>query len=126
MTVYDRPIATALRLIEKYGVECEWRKSEVVSADPDKPWEGGSQVPDTFNPFICFLPATSGASDFGLSKFRTGTEQEGFSTFGLMGAQEFNPEITDRLTRDGNVLVLKAIDTLNPADQVVLYILSIV
>lgn len=127
MTVgaYDDDIATALELIEEFGQQCVWRK-EVVARDPDQPWLGGNQTSDDHQPFIAFIPATDGSSGFGLSKFRQGTDDVAFSTFGLMGAQEFTPEVTDTVLRGGTPLVIAAIDTLQPAEDVVLYILSIV
>lgn len=125
MGVYDRSIETALRLIERYGIQCEWRSGDVTPADPDRPWLGGERVPGVHNPFIAFVPATDGSSSFGLTKFREGSEVEGFTTFGLMAPQDFEPQVTDRVTRDGSLLVIKAIDVLKPADVPVLYVLSI-
>lgn len=125
MGAFDRQIQTALRLIEKNGEQCDWLTGKVVATDPAKPWLGGARSATVKHPYICFLPATDGASGFGLSKFRAGTEVEAFSTFGLMGAQDFEPDITDIVTRDGKALVIKAIDAIKPAEQVVLYILSI-
>lgn len=127
MGVYDRPIATALRLIAKYGQVCEWRKTGVVVPDdPARPWLGGSQSQVLHQPSIAFVPATSGASDFGLTKFRQGGgDSASFSTFGLMGAQDFTPEVVDKLTRDGEPLVIVAVDTLAPNGEPILHILSI-
>lgn len=126
MGVYDRQIATALRLIERYGQVCEWHKDQVVPDDPNRPWLGGGTVPDPHSPSIAFLPATDGASGFGVSKFRgSDTEAASFNTFGLMGAQDFTPEVTDRLVRGGQPLVIVAVDTLAPNGEPVLHVLSI-
>lgn len=127
MGVYDEEIADALELIEEHGQVCEWHKDGVVPDDPDRPWLGGERVPVVKNPSICFLPATDGASGFGISKFRKeAADTVAFSTFGLMGAQDFTPEVRDRLVRDGSPLVLAAVDTLAPNGEVILHILSIV
>lgn len=126
MGAFDRQIETALRLIQKYGIQCDWRKGDIAPSDGNKPWLGGARDATVKHPFICFLPATDGASGFGINKFRADSEVEGFSTFGLMGAQDFDPDVTDLLSRSGTPLVIKSIDTIKPADAVVLYILSIV
>jgi len=122
---YDRQIATALRLIAQYGMVCQWHKDTLVLDDPTKPWQGGGGAPAVKTPSIVFIPATDGASGFGLSKFRDG-ETQSFSTFGLMGAVDFEPLTTDSVYRDGQPLVISAVDVLKPNEQVVLYILSIV
>ena len=128
MGVYDRQIATALRLIEKYGQQCEVRKSGVaVPDDPHRPWLGGEAPPQVHTPHIAFVPATSGASSFGMTKFRDrDANSASFSTFGLMGAQDFTPQVTDQLSRDGQPLVIVAVDTLSPNGEPILHILSIV
>jgi hypothetical protein len=124
--VFDDEIATALELIEENGQVCDWHKGEVTLADPDRPWLGGDAVPDIRQVSICFLPATDGASGFGLSKYRAGEDVPAFSTFGLMGAVDFEPELHDKVMRGGTPLVIVAIDKLQPNEQTLLYILSIV
>jgi hypothetical protein len=127
MADYSEDIAMALELIEEDGEQVVWQKVTTQLADPDQPWlGGGDSAPVNHTPFIVFVPATDGASGFGISKFRQGEEQTAFSTFGLMGAQDFDPQTTDVVLRGGQPLVIKSIDTLKPAEQVVLYILSIV
>lgn len=127
MSIYDRSIASALRMIERYGVQCQWTSGKVVAADPDRPWLGGAAEPGTHEPFICFLPAsTTAVTGFGLTAFRKDTDVGEFSTYGLMGAQDFTPDMGDRVLRDGQPLVIKNIDVLMPADVPILYILSIV
>jgi hypothetical protein len=125
--VFDDEIATALELIEENGEVCDWHKDAVVLDDPDSPWLGGDSTPDVKHPSICFLPATDGASGFGITKFRRpGDDIPSFSTFGLMGAVDFKPEVTDKVLRGGQPLVIVAIDELKPNEQTLLYILSIV
>jgi hypothetical protein len=128
MTVgaYDEDIAMALELIEEAGQQCVWRKQTTTPADPDRPWLGGVDTPVDHTPFIAFVPATDAPSGFGLTKFRQGEDVPVFSTFGLMGAQAFEPEIADVLLRGGVPQVLAAVAEIRPAEEVVLYVLSIV
>jgi hypothetical protein len=125
--VFDDEIATALELIKENGQVCDWHKDGVVLVDPNRPWLGGNPIEDIRHPSICFVPATDGASGFGMTKFRAGGEDvPSFSTFGLMGAVDFEPKLHDKVLRGGAPLVIVAIDELRPAEEVVLYVLSIV
>jgi len=125
MGVYDRAIETALRLIAKYGQVCQWRKDVTTLVDPDKPWLGGTSEPFIYEPSICFLPAGSATSGFELVQFNDGQVGE-FSTVGLMGVHNFEPSVTDVVTRGDQQLVIKKVDALRPAEVPVLYVLSIV
>lgn len=123
---YDEDIQAALEMIEEFGVQCLWTKDAAPPTDPDRPWLGGAPDPDDHQPFICFVPASSvSTSGFGLSKYMRDTEVADFSTFGLMGAQSFTPELTDKVTLNGKAIVVVAVDTLAPAGDPVLHILSI-
>jgi hypothetical protein len=125
--LFDDEIATALELIEENGQVCDWHKDTVTLTDPTQPWLGGDSVPDVKHPSICFVPATDGASGFGLTKFRKPADDvPSFSTFGLMGAVDFEPAINDKVMRGSEPLVIVAIDELKPNEQTLLYILSIV
>jgi hypothetical protein len=125
--VFDDEIQTALELIAENGQVCDWHKDTTDLDDADRPWLGGDTVPDVKQPSICFIPATDGASGFGITKFRkAGDDVPSFSTFGLMGAVDFDPEVTDKVVRGGTPLVIVAIDKLQPNEQTLLYILSIV
>jgi hypothetical protein len=126
--VFDEEIATALELIEENGQVCDWHKDTVTLTDPDRPWLGGDPVPDVRHPSICFVPATDTPSGFGLTKFRRegADDAPSFSTFGLMGPVDFEPQVADKVIRGGTPLVIVAIDKLQPNEQVLLYVLSIV
>ncbi len=123
MGQYDDEIATAQELIAEAGMMCEWTKEIVAPTDPDRPWLGGEPTPLHYHPMIAFLPATDGASGFGMTKFKDGVAN--FSTYGLMGAVSFIPQVGDKLTRGNQPLVIVDIDELKPAEDVLLYVLSI-
>ncbi len=122
--VFDEEIALALELIAENGMVCQWHKEVVTLADPDQPWLGGASVPTVKTPSICFLPASDGG-DFGAIQLRKGDDLPSFSTYGLMGAVDFEPLLGDKVMRGGEPLVIVAIDKLQPNEQVILYILSI-
>lgn len=124
MADYSQEIADVLEMIEEAGVQCEWRKGDLTPDDQSRPWLGGDNEPDQpFTPFIAFIPAVDHNFGFGIEKLSQGSTS--FSTFGLMGAQDFTPEVSDSLTRKGKPMTLVAVDTLAPAGDPVLHILSI-
>jgi hypothetical protein len=124
--VFDDEVATALELIAENGQVCQWHKDTTALADPQRPWLGGASVPDVKDVSICFVPATDGASGFGMTKFRQREDVPAFGTYGLMGAVDFEPKVTDKVMRGGVPLVIVAIDELKPNEQTLLYVLSIV
>lgn len=123
--VFDDEIAMALELIAENGQVCDWYKQSVELEDEDKPWLGGTNTPTKYTPSICFVPATSGDSGFGITKFRKDTEVPEFTTYGLMGAVSFTPQVTDLVERNSQPLVIVSIDVLQPNEQIILYILGI-
>jgi hypothetical protein len=122
--VFDEEIEMALELIAENGQVCDWHKDTTTLTDPDRPWLGGDTVPVVKQPSICFIPATD-SGGFGITKMRKDADVPAFSTYGLMGAVDFNPQVSDKVLRDGTPLVIVAIDKLKPNEQTLLYILSI-
>lgn len=115
----------AREMIADDGMVCQWRKQVVTPIDPDKPWTGSTTVDTVHDVPIAFVPANSGM--FGLTRYREAIEAGEFTTFGLMAPPVgWVPELSDLVTRGGQPLVLRYVDTLRPAEDVVLYILSIV
>jgi hypothetical protein len=122
---YDDDIAAAREAIEEDGMLCQWRKQVVTPIDPDRPWAGSTTVEVVHEVPICFVPASGGM--FGLTRYRAAIEAGDFTTFGLMAPSEgWEPELSDLVRRGGQPLVLRNLDALRPAEDVVLYILSIV
>lgn len=123
MTVYTRFIATANRLIDKYGMQVTWSKDVLTPVDVTKPWLGSTNVPTDYTPTIAFIPANGNM--YGMEKYRSQIQAGELSLFGLMAPQEFEPELSDTLVRDGDTQVIKWIDEIKPADETVLYIVGI-
>jgi hypothetical protein len=121
---YDDDIAAVREAIEEDGQLCQWVKQTIVLTDPEKPWLGGEPVEVTHNESIIFVPASGNM--FGLTRYRAAIETGEFTTFGLMvPPKDFVPDLNDKVLRGGTLLVLVNLDTLRPAEDVVLYILSI-
>lgn len=121
---YDDDIAAAREAIEEDGMLCQWRKQTVTPIDETKPWAGNTSVEVEHDVPICFVPANGNM--FGLTKYKAAIEAGEFTTFGLMAPPVgWVPELSDLVKRSGQPLVLVNLDTLRPAEDVVLYILSI-
>lgn len=123
MTVYTNFIKTATRLIAKYGMPVRWSKDDLTAVDPTKPWQGSENEPQDYLPIVCFVSASGNM--FGMEKYKTQIDAGEISLFGLMAPQMFEPDLADTVVRDNEVLSIKWIDTIKPADEVVLYILGI-
>jgi hypothetical protein len=121
---YDDDIAAAREAIAEDGMVCQWRKQVATPVDEAKPW-AGSTTADVFHDApIAFVPASGGM--FGLTRHKAAIEAGDFTTYGLMAPPEgWVPELSDLVTRGGQPLVLVTMDTLRPAEDVVLYILGI-
>jgi hypothetical protein len=127
MAVFDRAIATALRLINKYGQIVEWKQlQEGVPANPDTPWIGGEPTTAIYSPVICILPLDKEGSEF--LRQLGGTEALTGNMYGLMGQIGFDPLIgqnTIKTLHDNKILTINTIDLLSPNGQKVLYTINI-
>lgn len=122
MAQFDRQIATALKLIKKYGQPIDWVHN-IESTDPATPWlpSVGSSV--SYEPIICFLPINTltPREIHAYLGYVPGIEAQTGMYYGLMGSVEFNPSLKDTVSRDGVKLNLATIDLLAPNGQKVLY-----
>ena len=126
MSVYARPIATAKRLIDKYGAFCTWEIPALLDHTvPGYPTE----VPDSAKSFENIKIAFFTARDLGRGVaeslgFKPGTEVPEGAVIGLMAASglPFIPSLNHTLTRkDGTPNTIANIDVLKPADEPILY-----
>ena len=120
MGVFDRQVATALRLISEKGQTVTWvKKANPVFADPNKPWikTDGSDVSYSvkvvFFPIYRDLKENQAVMDY--------TRREVGAEMCFMGQVSFNPELSDILIRDGVSLIVKNIDTIRPNGEVILH-----
>lgn len=125
VAVFDRAIATAERLIDKYGQQVVWNTVVKGASDPATPWKPTQAVDVPHNVVICFLPVDRESRQ--LFTFLRGTnEVVTGSILGYMkGNLDFIPHLQDTITRDGLTLKIKTLDLLSPNGQKVLYILEL-
>lgn len=115
MAMYDRQIKTAKRLIAKYGIDSPVTSKEVVTPNPNRPWET-TTVETTNNAPICFLPADAKTIEMmGL------TEVPVNAMLGYMGAVDFKVDLTSTILFDGKTWAIKALDILKPNGRTILY-----
>lgn len=127
MGVYDRPIATAQRLIAKYGEDCKWRKpAAVVEDEPGYPTTG--VVPDPVDcKMVFFSPRDLGRGTEEFLALLRGTELPENKEIGLLaGGITFSPELPDTIKRaSGLEIAIEKIDRLAPNGTPVLYYVTV-
>lgn len=129
MSVYARQVATAKRLIKKYGEVTSVTVKGMPTENPDFP---GQQMPgaDTqHKPSIAFFPLSSleiGAAvpiHASLAYTSMG-DLPGDTTIGYMAAEAFEPNLTTVFKRkSGAILKPIAIMKLDPNGETILYML---
>lgn len=126
MGVFDRQVATAKRLIARYGQACQWQKpAPEIEAEPGYPNVG--PLPDPVPVRIAwFSPRDLGRGTEEFMAALVGTEVSGSSEIGLMeGGVPFVPDDQDSVIRDGQGLSIKKIDRLAPNGEPILYYVSV-
>jgi len=121
MAQFDRQIATALRLIAKYGQAVTWKTvTDGAPVDPNQPWLP-TEAADTNNAAtICFVPAKDNEWRK-LLAYLKGTEVPAGKLAGLMGQVSFTPSLKDVVVRGSKTLRITNIDLLSPNGQAILY-----
>lgn len=125
---YNRQIATAKRLIEKYGQTVSFSRISETISDPLKPWEKTLGTPEVSNFKMVFIdPNATGISQLGKEflQYLKGSEILEGKLRGLLANNNFEPKPTDILTRNSKELKIYAINPLAPSDQTILYVLEL-
>lgn len=126
---YDRQIATARRLIRKYGQPCLWADPGTPVPDPERP---GMTIPAqpvvyTDIPIAFFPPSVleiGQISNINASlNYARDSDVVTFSLIGYMPKVAFTPNLNGVVTRDGKELFLLNIQTLAPNGDDILYML---
>lgn len=129
MTVYTPFIATAIRLIDRYGRTCYWQKPPVYSGGtPGYPEVGAN--PDAIECRLAFFSPRDldrGVMDF--LGMMPGTEVPDNAQVGLLaGGISFTPENTDRIYLNQALtqsLSIEKIDRIAPSGEPVLYFVTV-
>lgn len=126
MGVFDRSIATAQRLIAKFGQDCEWQQQ--TPEDGGTPgYPGDGVVPD---PIPCkiawFAPRDLGRGTEVFAALMAGIEVSSSNEIGLLaGGLTFEPDDADTIIRGTERLAIKQIDRLASNGTPVIYYVQV-
>lgn len=118
MATYDRQIATAKKLIAKFGQAVEWN-TESNSANVYEPWNSETSSAVKNQASICFLPIN--LADLPTFGYIDQTDVPKGAVKGLMGNVPFNPKLKDWVIRDGKRLNIDQIKVLSPNGEKILF-----
>lgn len=121
-SVFATQIATAQRLISKFGQSCTWRKTAVSTPNPAKPWE---MISGTVTDTTVKVVFVSKFKEHFFLKYMANTEIPEGLFIGYMAAQNFTPAINDILIRGHETLTIQAIDIVEPNGEPILYIVTV-
>jgi hypothetical protein len=124
--MYESQIATAARLVAKYGQPAIWVQTVIPPpGDPTKPWIRSAGVPTDFPCSVVFI--TSNKKNWYAQIFDKASDiPDGFLMALLPGNCGFVPTLTDQLKRSNTVsYFVKWIDEVNPAGNPILYTLGL-
>lgn len=126
MGVFDRTIATAKRLIARYGQDCLWQQPAPTTEDvPGYPTVGDKPEPIPVR-IAWFAPRDLGRGTEEFMALMAGIEVPSGTEIGLLaGGLDFEPNDEDTVIRDGNELSVKKLDRLAPNGQAILYYVSV-
>lgn len=123
MSQFDGAIATATRLIKKYGQKVTWVQVK-DGANPSQPWKPAAANDTNKTVYICFVSAKDNEWRKFLATL-TGTEVPVGKLAGIMaGGLSFEPTLKDKVVRAGKTLTVTNIDVIAPNEQKVLYTLE--
>lgn len=122
MADYSRQIENAKRSIRTKGMLCTWSKP-VAEVDEQEPWKVTNGEPAAYEDVpIVFLP--TGRIGKETARALAGKEVKTGDVYGYMAAQSFVPAIEDTCARGSTILRVLAFETIQPAEQPILYIIS--
>jgi hypothetical protein len=111
---FDTSIATAKRLIEKFGeTSTHRRKADGAPPDPNQPWNPGTQT-------LTDTPVSAVWLDYDLSRIDGQTIKRGDQEVFIPGSDL--PSAPDASTASGEQWSIVSIETLSPNGQLILYV----
>ncbi len=125
MGQYDRQIASARRLIAKYGQQVKWQKRENgAPASATEEWKPGPTIVTEYDVQIAFLPDTRMGFEF--LSMMAGTEVPTGKIVGYMAAPaDFTPSLKDTIKRGDEEIGIRTLDQLAPNGQAILYTIGL-
>lgn len=128
MGVFDRQVASAQRMIKKYGEPCTWvQVTNGAPSDSSKPWIPSAANEVSTPCIIAFFPTDQQTQKKIQAMFDASEVPMGMET-GYMGQTVgVNPTLKDIIVRkDGTIARILNIDTINPnGEQDILYTITV-
>lgn len=118
--LYDRLRETVNRLVNKYGDLVTWKKvTNNAPSDSDKPWDFAADT--TLEHTVRVVFNIDDLEDRQFFHYMKKSNIGAGLVNGIIGAQSFTPEKKDTVIRDGQELVITAIDPIKPGDTLLGY-----
>ena len=122
MGVFDRQIASALRLIKKNGMKCTYHS---VQAIPDSPqeWNGDDPITATYEVDMVFIPVDRVDRD--TQVYREYQDVPLNFTQCYIPIVPFVPKLKDYFFRDGKQYNVQRVVEYKPNNEVIAYMLEV-
>lgn len=119
MANYNRQIATAKKLIAKYGSKVTYNRIRDIEEDPDQPWlPGGTQVTSSTIDSVFVNQSSTLAQT--LAAFMVGTTIPDGQITVFIPDIGFAPSPKDTITKDGVEYRFTGVGILQPAEQIIM------
>lgn len=125
---YASKLATAQRLIDKFGELATLRTFPVGTTDSDMPWKREAATPDLYTDTedVSMVFLNYGQDNKLPERYADGTLSKTGDKRVLIAPGAVGPKLTDQLIRvSGEVWQIKSIKTLDPAEVTLLYELGV-
>jgi hypothetical protein len=127
MSAFNRQIATAVRLIAKYGATCTWTKrGDDTTPDASKPWKTAAAEPTPYTVKIAMCRKGGSGWAYALIRLIQGTDVPAGKPKALLAAGNlaFTPDSTDVVTLNGAKMKVETIDPIAPDGLPIIYIIT--
>lgn len=128
MGVFDRQVASAKRMIKKYGESCTWvQVTNGTPPDPNKPWIPSASNEVSTPCIIAFFPTEQTTRKKIQAMFDASEVPMGMETGYMAQTTGVSPTMKDIIVRkDGSIARILDIDTINPnGEQDILYTITV-
>lgn len=127
MGIYDRQIASALKIIRKKGASAILRKLNSTSpSNPDEPWKPSADAIDDTNISIVILPPLSGSGlEISFNKSIDNSLIPKNLQIGLIGNNLIEPDLKDLVIINSIEYTIYKLATLAPNGESLLFVVGI-
>ena len=124
MTVYNREIALAVRLINKKGQTATWIKNAEI-ANSSQPWKTTAGTPTTFAVKLVRLPVGNSEAEAFQTLIPGTSVPTDHERVLMAGAVPFTPELNDDVSIGGETKKVKTLNVLQPDGTPILYSMTL-